>query len=372
MDPLTLIKYSLTIQAASLSRLPHLTLLQHYQFSLFLTTAITVIIGLWVFVQKRESKLTQLFCLYSLDVAFWSYCQAVASTLNDPSWSLAWIRMMFYAVVTFPVLLTHFFSTFLRIDQRKACLIGWLLVFGFLPFLSSDQFLHEGPPLGFLPSFPRAGPLFLPFNLVWLTWILYDFWLLWRGSSRRSWQPTPRQIKLLLGAFIFGYATSCVNYLYMYGICITPLQPLATYGASVGFLIVAYGIFAYRLFDIRVVFRRSLVYSLLVTSLTIGYFSLVYFIERFFQATFGYQSIGLSMAAFALMALIFQPLKMGIQRLVDYLLFRAPREELVKKVERLEEEVRETERLKAVSMVPRYTAAHASRKIRSGIMFVVR
>lgn len=182
-------------------------------------------------------------------------------------------------------------------------------------------------------------------------WILYDFWLLWRYSFRKSSQPTPRQVKLLLGAFIFGYATSCVNYLYMYGVCITPLQPFATYGATVGFLIVAYGIFSYRLFDIRVVFRRSLVYSLLVTSLTIGYFSLVYFIERFFQATFGYQSVGLSMTAFALMALIFQPLKVGIQRAVDLLLFRAPREELVRKVERLEGEVRETERLRAVSVL---------------------
>src|SRR3989338_2915331 len=123
MTPLDLVQYSFKFMVAAFSRLPQLTLLQHYQLSLFLTAVVTVVIGLWIYIQKRESKLTQLFCLYSLGAAFWSYCQAIASISNDASWSLAWVRVMFYAVIAFPVLLTHFFSTFLRIDQRRVCLV---------------------------------------------------------------------------------------------------------------------------------------------------------------------------------------------------------------------------------------------------------
>jgi len=137
----------------------------------------------------------------------------------------------------------------------------------------------------------------------------------------------------------------------MHGICIIPLQPLATYGVPVAVLMIAYGIFAYGLFDMNVVIRRSLVYSILVTLLTVCYFGLVYGVERLFQTTFGYQSIHVSLAAFALMALIFQPLKIGIQRVVDWLFFRAPQEVMIKRLERLEEETRQMERLKAVAIL---------------------
>ena len=96
-----------------------MTLLQHYQLSLFLTSAVTVVVGLWVFIRKQDSHVAQLFCLYSLGVAFWSWGQAQVSFTNDPAISLAWIRAMFYVVIAFPVLLTHFVSAFLGNDQRK-------------------------------------------------------------------------------------------------------------------------------------------------------------------------------------------------------------------------------------------------------------
>jgi len=111
----------------------------------------------------------------------------------------------------------------------------------------------------------------------------------------------------------------------------------------------AYAIVQRGFLGIHIAIRKSLVYSILVTLLTVGYFGLIYGIERLFQTKFGYHSIGLSVAAFALMALAFQPLKMGIQRLVDQLLFRVPHEELVKRMERLEREVKQTDKLRAIA-----------------------
>jgi hypothetical protein len=325
-----------------------MTLLQHYHLSMFLTTAVTVGLGCWVFIQRRNSRVAQFFFLYALAKGWWSVCQGMAGFASDPASSLAWVRAMFYTVITFPVLLTHFFSACIGTDQRGACRLGWLLVIGFLPVLSTDLFLQEGGPVGFLSSFPRAGPLFLPFNLVWFGWILYDFWLLARAFSLKT-QLARQQVSLLLVAFIFGYATGCTNYLYIYGMYLPLVQPFANYGCAIAWAMIAYDVFAYGLFDIRPVLRRSLVYSVLVTLLTVGYFGLVYAVERIFQMTLGYHSIGVSVAAFALMALAFQPLKVGIQRLVDWLLFRKPHEELVKRMERLEQEVRQADKLKAVS-----------------------
>lgn len=324
-----------------------MTLLQHYQLSLILTTAVTTTFGLWVFLRQRKSKVAQIFCLYSLAVSFWSWCQAQIGISSNPAVSLAWVRAMFFVAVAFPVLLTHFFSEFLQINQRKVCLLGWILVLGFSPFLLSDSFLRQGGPVGFLSSMPRAGPLFLPFNLVWIGWILYDLYLFARRPSSIT-QPGQKQVNLLFTSFVFGYLTGCTNYLYLYGVCIPPLQPLACYGAPISFLVIAYGVFAYGLFDIQIVIRKSLAYSLLVTALTVGYFGFIYGVERFFQIQLGYRS-DWSIVAFALMALFFQPLKIGIQRGVDWLIFRVPQEELVKRMERLEEQALQVEKFKAVS-----------------------
>lgn len=328
-----------------------MTLLQHYQLSLLFICAVSIGVGLWIWVRKRQSKVAQLLCLYFVLVGFWSWCQSQIGATTNPQTALAWGRAMFGAVVVFPVLLTHFFAAFLEVDRRKVCTAGWVLTLGFWPFIWTDRFLLSGASLSFLPTFPRGSALFLPFNLAWLAWICYNFfWLLARGPYHTP-SPTKTQIKLLLVAFISAYLTGCVNYLYFYGICFSPLQPFATYLVSIGIFTIVYGVFAYGLFDIQVVIRRSVVYSVLVTLLTVGYFGLVYAIERFFSVTLGYQSVWLSLAAFAVMALLFQPLKVGIQRVVDRLFFRTPHEELVKRMERLEQEVRHADKLKAVSIL---------------------
>ena len=114
---------------------------------------------------------------------------------------------------------------------------------------------------------------------------------------------------------------------------------------------ITYAVLHHELFNVHVVIRRSLVYSLLVTTLTVGYFGLVYVLERSFQIAFGYQSVGLSLTAFALMAVAFQPLKIGIQRIVDWVFFRAPHEEIVKRMEQLEQKARDAEKLKEISIL---------------------
>jgi signal transduction histidine kinase len=161
--------------------------------------------------------------------------------------------------------------------------------------------------------------------------------------------PQKKQARFLLFWFTIGYLTGSMNYLYLYGICLTPAQPFASYGVSVSWAMLAYAVFAYRIFDARLVIRKSLVYSLLVTILTVGYFGFVYSVETIFRSTFGYQSFTFSLVAFALMALFFQPIKIGIQRIVDWLVFRSSQEHLVKKLERLEEQALQTEKFKAVS-----------------------
>jgi signal transduction histidine kinase len=127
------------------------------------------------------------------------------------------------------------------------------------------------------------------------------------------------------------------------------IPPLGAHFVALYCVIIMYAIVRYRFLDIQVVIRRSLVYSLLVTLLTVGYFGLVYGLERILKTTMGYHSAWVSLAAFALMALVFQPLKTMIQRVVDRLIFGMPQQQLAKRMEQLEEQALQSEKFKAVS-----------------------
>ena len=330
-----------------------MTPLQHYQLSLLftsLTSVMMVCIGLGVIFMKGYRKDALIFSIYSTLVGIWSWCQLQAGNHSvNPSSSLFWVRIMFYAVITFPLLLSHFFEAILGINKRKTRTIGWFVVLGFSPFIASNYFLREGGPVGFLLSFPRAGPLFLPFNLAWIGGVVYALSLLAQYGPRHPNLIKRKQAWLLMVFFLAGYLVGSTNYLYLYGIYLFPLQPFATYGVAISWIILAYIVFAYGIFDIKVVIRKSLIYSILVRLLTIGYFVLIYSVERIFRTSLGYNSIWISLIAFALMALLFQPLKIAVQRFVDQLVFRMPQEQLLKKMEWLEEQAQETDRFKAVS-----------------------
>jgi signal transduction histidine kinase len=150
----------------------------------------------------------------------------------------------------------------------------------------------------------------------------------------------------VLAAAFVGFLGGGTNFLTVYSI---PVPPFGNGLVVIFTCLIAYAVVRHQLMDIRIAIRKSLIYSISVTCLTVGYFGLVYFVEKIFQTTFGYKSIGISLSAFALMALVFQPLKIAIQSVVDFVLFRAPHEELVKRMERLEQELSQAEKLKAVA-----------------------
>ena len=111
------------------------------------------------------------------------------------------------------------------------------------------------------------------------------------------------QLKYLFWASLIGYLGGSPDWCLVYGFHIPLINPFGLYGVPCYSIATAYAVLHHRLFDVNVVIRKSLVYSILVTTLTVGYFGMTYLVERLFQTTLGYQSVWLSLTAFALMAL---------------------------------------------------------------------
>ncbi len=325
-----------------------MTLNQFYATTNAINAVTSFTLGLFILLRNPRLRLHQLWWWMSLAITMWATSIAIHFATSPSNYDLALSALRFADTVAIfiPLFYLHFIVVFLeRNDQKgvlKICyaLSGLLACFGFSPIYISGLKTKLG-----IINYNHAGPLFWAFWILYALEPIYAICLIWRAKqtavgARRT------HITYVMLAGIFGFLVGATWFPLCFDI---PIPPVGGPLIWLYCLFVAWAVFKYHLFDIHVVIRRSLVYSILITILTAGYFGLVYGIERIFQTAFGYKSVWVSLTAFALMALAFQPLKLWIQRWVDWLIFRAPQEEVAKRMERLEQDALQTEKLRAVS-----------------------
>ncbi len=330
-----------------------MALLQQHMTALALTAVSTLVLGLIVYLADPKKRLNQVFALYSIAIAWWSgsetflVIQMTNERLVHVLLRLQWIGVSFIAP-------TFLHTILLLTDNRRKWTwrllkAGYFAGVIFVAFhLFSNVFLTPARPIAYVKSFGRLTPLGLYLPIVFLVLVNLGLHRLWVTYHRSTGQKRT-QLKYLFWASVIGYVGGGADWAFPLGFYIPALNPFGLYTIPGYSVAITYAVFQHRLFDVKVVIRKSLVYSLLVTALTVSYFGLVYAVEWLFRSTFGYHSVWVSLSAFALMALFFQPLKIGVQRVVDRLFFRAPHEELARRMERLEREVRDSEKLKAIS-----------------------
>lgn len=97
--------------------------------------------------------------------------------------------------------------------------------------------------------------------------------------------------------------------------------------------------------------RRTIVYSILTALITISYLLMVVFAERMTQGYFGYRSVIFALAMAFVIAVLFIPVKNMTQRFADRAFFHGTESELAKKNALLLEELKRSEKLKAIATV---------------------
>ncbi len=312
--------------------------------------ASSFLFGLFVLSKNPKSRLHQIWFCMSLAITIWGGFHAIffAPMVQTSQTKLMIVRLANTGAVFIPLFYLHFIITFLQLQKKRLLLITCYFLTSILAASAwTPLFIPRVRPQMGLSNYPEGGPLFLCFFALYIFEATGGNWLLWQ--ARKTTEGARKtQITYVFAATTIGFIVGGTSFLPCFNIVFPPLGMCFVWLYS---LLLTWAVFRHQLFDIQVVIRKSLVYSLLVTLLTVGYFGLVYGIERTFQTTFGYHSTWFSLMAFALMALLFQPLKIGIQRLVDWLIFRVPQEALVKRVERLEEQALQAEKLREISIL---------------------
>jgi len=298
--------------------------MNQYALATFLTSMMTLALGLFVFIKQSKLAIGRVFCFFSLSVVAWSFCLLLNILATDKASAIIWARFLhaFSMLIAISFLHLVFLMSGEVANRQKKLTSAYVIVLlifclDFTPWLASVRFLTS---FGFYVAEPR---FLYPVHLfVFLGVHSYAFFELIRAFVKSTGEKRS-QLTYFLLATIIGYSGGITNYLINYGIKIYPFYPFGNYTIIVFVLILAFAIFRHRLMDIEVIIKKTLVYSILTILITGILFFSILLSERYFRQLLGEGSV-FTLVIFAfILAVIFRPLQERIQRVVDRLFFKS-------------------------------------------------
>lgn len=323
-----------------------------YFLSLMSVAIITFGLGLFVFGKNPSYPINRRFCVLHLFIACWSFGETMMITSHAKTDAVFWNRCLYFGVIFIPSTFAHFAFTLLDVAKRKRPIIFVAYVYSFIfaALLPDRTFLPDPIPKFGLNYISAPGSWsYYVFIASWYTIVIYVLVEGFRACRRSVGELKNRLKYFFLGAMI-GFAGGAPHFLLTFDHQLYPLNPFSTYGIVIYTVILTYAVVKHHLMDINIVIRKGLVYSTLVAAITITYFLVVLALERLFQQVVGYRSFIGTLAAAVLIALFFIPLKNHIQALLDRFFFHGTQEAIAAENERLREQLRQNEQLKAASL----------------------
>ena len=278
--------------------------------------------ALAVIALRRPTRARVVFALYLLSGTGWSLTSAMAHMGFDHSQTYFWSKLIVITAWPMMLLYYHFVRYFTNKRLDLLVYLGYgmwvaIIILTALGYTLKDAYFFNGTLY-----LDYGSNLYYGNNVYLLTILSIPFMsaaLIRLGRHyRESADPVARNrtIYLFLGIFVFVLfgVTNLVPALFKY--------PIDYVGGIVNGLVISYVILRYQLLDIRFVMRKGLVYSSLTVFLTALYLLLLFILQMFFHEWVGYTSLALA-AVFALLAaVLFNPLRNLVQRLIDRLFYR--------------------------------------------------
>ncbi|MEW6008883.1 MAG: ATP-binding protein [Candidatus Omnitrophota bacterium] len=308
-----------------------------------------------IFFFKSRGKLPSTNLGYGcLLASVWGLGCFLSSLANSVSNALLWFKIAHIGTILTPAVYFDFTYNLVKKtypNRKIITTVIYIIAFIFLAlnffydnFYKVDYYFNS---IYFFRCYFSDNFYYIIFYLIfYLFLVLYSLFLLIRHLKNIN--PNKKnQIKyFILGSFV-GW--SGPEGMYLFIIFHLPVYPYSNILIAIMPLIFAYAILRHHLLDINIVIRKGLIYSFLIALITSIYFIFILFISRIFQSAMGYSSYIVNLLAVFLIALLFAPLKNKIQYLVDRNFFKGTLTSLAHEKAKLEEELRRSDRIKAVS-----------------------
>jgi len=275
--------------------------------------------GLFVLVTTENKRLGRSWFLFTLSVAVYGFGCAWIGSSRDMVQSLwAWRTMYGLGVIWIPVLFFHFVCTFLEARRFRAILIQYVIGFCFFCTIGTPLFFDRVHWVFESFYFARGGSLFLVYFIWWMALVAYCHIELAR--ARRNVSAEKRnQINYFLLATAIGFVGGSMSYLPSFGFNV---YPEGNFTVCLYPLIMSIAIVRHQLMDVNLIIRKTVIYSTVTAALTAVYVLITIGIGRGLSGWVASPTAFSAAAAACVMALLFHPLRMKVQRFVDRHFFR--------------------------------------------------
>jgi signal transduction histidine kinase len=231
-----------------------------FAYSALLNAFTSAIIGLFVLSRGLKNRSNVIFTLFAFAVSAWSIGYVFWQTAPTVDSALQWTQIFMAAAVFIPFFYFHFITSFLKIERSESIVTvaGYALavVFSYMSF--TPLFISGMHPLYEFPFWPIPGPFFTPFLAIWLFYVLYGTYILFR-EYRKTSGVKRAQILIICAGMAVGFVGGISNYFLWYEI---PILPWGNVLVSFYVIMVGYAILKHRLFDIRVIATEMFMFAL--------------------------------------------------------------------------------------------------------------
>ncbi len=291
-----------------------------------------------------HNKTQKLFAWFNVAVSGWGIFGFLAVRTADYSHSLFWARSFLVPVVFISVFIFHMYVSF----SPPTPLSRIFLVFGY----AQAVFFSLLVPTSLLISrvewmfgefyFPVGGPLY---PILFVNWtLLVAAGHVYLFSAIRAADPDKKaQLAYLLKVSVLGFLGGIPNFFPLFGL---QWYPYGNFLIPVYSMLTAYALYRHRFLDLNFVIRRTLLYSTLATLISLAILLAIIISEQIFKTALGYHSLPITILVALLIALGFEPLRNILQNFIDHYFFKGTAETLAKEKERLEAELKRTEKLR--------------------------
>jgi len=289
-----------------------------FSFSCELTALFSLAFAFFVFFQGKRKPSHLIWCCMCLAVGTWSLGQGRSVTAPTPEESMFWLRWFDYlGAILIPVFFYHFVLLVLSIEQKWLLWSSYALAFCLegLSLTGALYSVRSYPPFTY---YTVPFPPYTLFLIYFFGLVLYAFVILYRHVTKAQGQ-RKNQLKYIFWANILAFSGGCTSFFPLFKV---PIFPYGVYAVPIYIVMTTYAIVRHQLMDISLVVRKTLLYSLVSAVLAAIYVATITLMAHLLGGRHGSASAFSSALAAICITLLFNPVRLRIQRFVDRHFFR--------------------------------------------------
>jgi len=276
-------------------------------------------IGIYVLLRRWTAPKSTHFYVFCL-VSFIFYSFHYTGKLNQFDWTIYWANVVAWLLQ--PALFLHFALTFpteREILKRHKWLVGMVYVPGALLLATHALILRQTVASELLRW--NLDRLHLFYQATYFVWAAI---ILWQSYERASTPLLRQQMKWVTRGTTLAIAPFTLFYVIPYLTGSTIGMGMKISALSLVFLPLTFGyaIFRYRLMDVDVIFKRGMAYTIAAGAVAGLYFAAIGAAAEVFHKSFPSAGPAGLIAAIAITAVLFGPIKNWIQDRLDKVFYR--------------------------------------------------